>query len=298
VKTLHILNLGAGVQSTALYLMSHRQDEPEHVPRFDFAVFADTQEEPRAVYDHLAWLQSLGGPPILVRTFGKLGDDLIRGHHDVVRKETAKYRPGQVVAQSYNVPAFLKGDDGGVGLVRRKCTEAYKVNVIHRTIRRDILGLEPGRPVPGDVQVFQYFGLSFDEPSRIVKTQAIARGKGWFDARFPLFDLEMTRGDCLAYLREAAPARHVPRSACVFCPYHNDEEWRRLRDTDPEGWARACEIDDAIRSPDAACANDLRGVQYLHRSCRPLREAPIDTPETRGEQNTLFDLECEGMCGV
>lgn len=53
----HILNLGAGVQSTTLYLMSmHGQ-----LPRFDIAIFADTGEEPQAVYTHLDWLKQLGG---------------------------------------------------------------------------------------------------------------------------------------------------------------------------------------------------------------------------------------------
>jgi hypothetical protein len=61
MKSMNILNLGAGVQSTALYLMSMRQDEPDLVPLFDFAIFADTQEEPRAVYDHIKWLKGLGG---------------------------------------------------------------------------------------------------------------------------------------------------------------------------------------------------------------------------------------------
>ena len=37
--TSNILNLGAGVQSTALYLMSIDGE----VPKFDYAIFADTQ---------------------------------------------------------------------------------------------------------------------------------------------------------------------------------------------------------------------------------------------------------------
>ncbi len=49
----HILNLGAGVQSTALYLMFCRGDIE---PTIDYAIFADTGEEPQAVYAHLEWL--------------------------------------------------------------------------------------------------------------------------------------------------------------------------------------------------------------------------------------------------
>lgn len=293
----HILNLGAGVQSTALYLMSVRQDEPELVPRFDAAIFADTQEEPKGVYDHLAWLQSLGGPPILVRSYGKLGDDLIKGHHQVTRSVDAKYRPGQVVGQVYHIPAFLKMPDGRVSIVRRKCTESYKINVINRTIREEIVGLNRGARFPKGVSIVQYFGLSYDEPSRVAKTQAKARG-GWFSPRFPLFELEMVRSDCLDYLSPIVP-HQTPRSACSFCPYHSNAEWRRIRDQEPEEWSRACEIDSLIRSEGAACRSDLIGVQFLHRSCVPLAEAPIDIPESRSEQSIFgFEAECLGMCGV
>jgi hypothetical protein len=73
---MNVLNLGAGVQSTAVYLLA-----VEGRIKIDHAIFADTGEEPAAVYDHLRWLQSLNGPPILVRTAGKLGDDLIHGRN-------------------------------------------------------------------------------------------------------------------------------------------------------------------------------------------------------------------------
>ena len=46
--------------------------------KLDYAIFADTQEEPESVYSHLEWLKSLGGPPILTDTAGKPGDDPLR----------------------------------------------------------------------------------------------------------------------------------------------------------------------------------------------------------------------------
>ncbi len=52
---LRVLSLGAGVQSTTLALMAAHG---EVGPMPDCAVFADTGWEPRAVYDHLAWLMS------------------------------------------------------------------------------------------------------------------------------------------------------------------------------------------------------------------------------------------------
>lgn len=56
-KQFHILNLGAGVQSTALYLMFMRG---ELTPQIDAAIFADTQDEPKAVYRHLGGRVSRG----------------------------------------------------------------------------------------------------------------------------------------------------------------------------------------------------------------------------------------------
>jgi hypothetical protein len=46
----HILNLGAGIQSTTLYLMD-MDGELEY--NFDYAIFADTGDEPHEVYKHL-----------------------------------------------------------------------------------------------------------------------------------------------------------------------------------------------------------------------------------------------------
>ena len=49
---LKVLSLDAGVQSTALLLMSVKGE----IERLDWAIFADTGWEPAAVYAHLAWL--------------------------------------------------------------------------------------------------------------------------------------------------------------------------------------------------------------------------------------------------
>lgn len=286
VKTYHILNLGAGVQSTALYLMSMRQDEPEHVPVFDYAIFADTQEEPRAVYEHLDWLASLGGPPILFVTAGKLGDDVI-----AARNTTGQ--PFQCL------PAFVCGPDAPTGgMRRRQCTKEYKIEPVEMAIRRDLLDVAPGRRVPSDARVTQYIGMSFDEPRRVIKVKQRFQALRWSEPRFPLFDLLMSRRACELYLEDKVP-HPVPKSACVFCPFRDNESWRWLRDHDPEGWERACQVDEGMRANDTGGSRGLDLKSYLHRSCVPLREAPIDTPESRGEQYLFgFAQECEGMCGV
>jgi hypothetical protein len=81
----HILNLGAGVQSTALYLLSM----DGQVPKFDAAIFADTKAEPGAVYKHLKWLQSLNGPRIYVRSKGSLAKHLRDGVNSTGQRHSA-----------------------------------------------------------------------------------------------------------------------------------------------------------------------------------------------------------------
>lgn len=287
MPTIHVLNLGAGVQSTALYLMSVLGDDPEFVPAFDCAIFADTQEEPEAVYRHLAWLRSLGGPKIHVATAGKLGDDLKAG------RNMSGGRFASIPAYTMTPGAAREGQ------IRRQCTSEYKIEVIERVIRRQVLGLAPRMHIPRGTHVVQSMGLSFDEPGRIVRVRGRFQSLHWAEPRFPLFDLEMTRQGCLEYLARVAPGRKVARSACVFCPYRSNAEFRLLRDTDPEGWERACVVDESLRAEGAVVNRNLDAKLYIHRSCKPLRLAPIDTPESREEQYTFgFAAECDGMCGV
>ena len=49
---INVLSLGAGVQSSTMALMAAMG---EITPMPDCAIFADTQAEPKSVYDYLDW---------------------------------------------------------------------------------------------------------------------------------------------------------------------------------------------------------------------------------------------------
>ncbi len=309
MKTFHILNLGAGVQSTALYLMSSRGDEPEFVPRFDFAIFADTQDEPGEVYRHLEWLRSLGGPPIITGTVGRLGDDLVSGMNSTGKRFAS-------------IPAYTRADgDAKEGQTKRQCTAEYKVAVVENLIRRQVLNLGFRGHIPKDVLVHQYLGLSYDEPGRVARVRQRFAGTvnptpflpiddfgdrpprnerspvRWAVPHFPLFEMEWTRSDCVAYL--ASLGVEAPRSACVFCPYRSNAEWRHLRQTDPANWDRAVAVDEALRRPGVVVNRGMNKPLYVHRSCVPLAVAPIDQPESAADVYFFgSSQECEGMCGL
>jgi len=278
----HFLNLGAGVQSTALYLMAIDGE----VPAIDAAIFADTQEEPDDVYSHLSWLESLGGPPILRITAGRLGDALEAGAD---AKGNRRTDGGHYI----QIPVYTKMLDGTTSLTRRQCTADYKVKPIESMIRERVGG-QPGRPIPKNVTVTQYMGLSFDEPKRVirVKQRFMEKPANW-KVDFPLWDLEMTRADCVAYLKGRVP-HSVPRSACTFCPFKRNDEWRHLRDTDSKGWERAVYIDTVCRT-----GTGLDAARYVHRDCVPLDQVDLREADQKSGQMHLrgFVDECEGYCG-
>lgn len=283
MKHYRVLNLGAGVQSTAIFLMLADGE----LPAVDFAVFADVGDEPEFVYDHLRYLIGLNVMPVHICSQGRLGDDLICGQNS---------SGGRFVS----IPAHLSADDNGqaTAIGRRQCTAEYKIKPIEKKIR-ELVGATPGRPLPQGVTVTQVFGLSFDEPRRVdrVRTQFASR-KQWA-AEFPLFNDFVTRADCVRYLEKRLPDRQVPRSACVFCPYKSDDEWLLLRQTDPAGWQRAVEIDRAIRDKTSVCAQGMQSSQYLHRSCTPLELVQLNPSAPDRQKKMIWsDMDCEGMCGV
>jgi hypothetical protein len=117
----------------------------------------------------------------------------------------------------------------------------------------------------------------------------------WAECVWPLVDMRMTRHDCKRWM-ESMGYPEPPRSSCAYCPFHNDNEWRRLRDSEPKAF------DDAVQFEiDAQAAllkaGRMRSVPFLHKSCKPLSEVDFSTDTENGQLN-LFQNECLGMCGV
>jgi hypothetical protein len=285
-QEIHVLSLGAGVQSTTVYLLAL-----EGRIHLDAAIFADTQDEPESVYRHLSWLMSRGGHrvPILIRTVGRLGDDIIHGRDSNGGKFYAAAIP------AYSTP-YATGTATGKG--HRQCTREYKIRVIEQAIRRDVLGLRPRQRVPRDVRVHQYIGISLDEARRAVSIRKrFGTGERRGFPEFPLLDLGWTRGDCERFNAERVP-HPVTRSACVFCPLKNDAEWLRLKEGDAAGWARAVAVDEALRQGRPAMHRQSgRQTLYLHASARPLVQVAFKDRRLQGEFPG-FSRECEGVCGV
>jgi hypothetical protein len=283
-KEYHILNLGAGIQSTTLYLMAVR-DSPLKL-HFDAAIFADTQWEPKEVYRHLKWLQSLGGPQIIVRSAGSLGQHLIRGTNSTNQRFAS-------------IPAFTT-DGEKIGRTKRQCSKEYKIQVIGQALRQDFLGLKPGQHVGSNTHVTSYVGISFDEAGRAMRMQKNAPEPKYITRKFPLIDWFMTRENCKTWLARYGNVPHeVPRSACVFCPFHSDAEWLKIK-ANKSDWARAVEIDTALRTTGSVANRNITQTMYLHKSCKPLVqiEFKVSVDPRAAQSNMHFAPECLGVCGV
>jgi hypothetical protein len=59
---------------------------------------------------------------------------------------------------------------------------------------------------------------------------------------------------------------------------HDDRLWREIKRGRPDEWAEAVALDRAIRRLPM-----VQGECYLHRSCAPLDEVDLRTPEDHGQ---------------
>lgn len=261
------LSLGAGVQSTTLALMGSRGD----LERPDFAIFADTGKEPRRIYEHLDWLDSvLTYPLVRVRRPGL-------SLHEMAIEVAAGRMPYQGAALP---PWFTKNPDG---MLRKQCSKEFKVRPVEHWLR-DQLGVAPGKRGPAEPVVELWIGISRDEIDRMGRSE-----RKWIHHRHPLIEMGMTRLDCRRWLSERQ--YRASKSSCIFCPYRDMPAWRAMKANDPEDFEDACQIDEAIR----AGFPGMVGEAYVHRQLVPLRD--IDTSDAQMELELSDEAyECEGHC--
>jgi len=270
--TRRYLSLGLGVQSTTMLLMA---DEGAFGPKPDVAFFADTQDEPDAVYAHLRRLQGSNSLtiPIKTMTAGRLRDHVTRSLNTTGGRFAS-------------APFYVRSPDGAdVGKNRRQCTREFKLEPLWAAIRAD-LGIAPGKRVPRGVVVETWVGITTDEVHR-----ASASKHRWEHKRHPLIEAAMSRGDCIEWLRR----REIPvpvKSRCIFCPFTSNEEWRRIKADDPEQWDDAVVVDAAIRRGGAECAVNNLCIGPACRSPKPTCARPI-CARGRSVRNAKECAECE-----
>ena len=248
------ISLGWGVQSFTLAAMSALGDlEP-----VDVAIHADTTHETSGTYAFAErwtpWLEERGVRVVTVR--------------DAAQAAT-------VTEFKTDIPAFTDTPGGSGGMLRRQCTGRWKIGPMRKWLQSN----RDGKPVE------QWLGISLDEFQRMKDSDV-----KYIAHRWPLIEQRMTRWDCQRYL-ETHGLEVPPKSACVFCPFHNMAAWREMKATGGADWQKAVEVDEAIRK--VRPPYDL----FLHPARIPLVDVDLRSEQDKG-QLSLWDAECSGICGV
>lgn len=275
-KHWNVISLGAGVQSSTMALMASRGELLDI--KVDFAVFADTQDESKKVYQWLDWLEKQLTFPVYRVTKGRLSD---RSLEMRVTKDGRKF-------SKTDIPFYTLGADGKKGIIPfRSCTSDYKIKPILKCLR-DKCDIKRGQKV---ATVTSLIGISYDEMQRMKDSR-----DPWVVNRWPLVELKMRRHDCIEWMRKNGYPE-PPRSSCVYCPFHSSKEWRRLQTEEPDEFAKAVKFEKDLQIAKANSEN-FSSTPFLHNSCKPLDTIDFRSDVERGQQVFDFGDECEGMCGV
>jgi hypothetical protein len=253
-----ILSLGWGVQSFTLAAMvAMGEIEP-----IDYAIHADTTHEASWTYDFankwMPWLEERGIKIITVNPSGYLLNPL-------------DYKS----TNSILIPMFTDTLTAKGGRLRRQCTDKWKISPIRRWIQSH----------RKSEQVKLWIGISWDEALRMRQSDV-----SYITNQWPLIENRVTRQDCVEWLR--GHGLEVPnKSSCIFCPFHDNKTWRKIKMSGNGDWEKAVAMDYALR--EAKPPYKL----YLHSSRKPLDKIDYRSEIDRG-QLSLWDEECTGLCGV
>lgn len=237
---------GGGTQSIAIALLV----ASGRLPKPDIIVFADTGMEASETFEYTKKYVS----PLLAT----LGLEI-----EIVGQEWAKVgmysRKGELLP-----PAFTEH-----GKLPTFCSKEWKARVIQRYLRH--IGVE---------ECVTWLGMSTDEVERLKPSDV-----KWQTIEWPLcFLVPMNRAECRQLILNYGWTE-PPKSSCWMCPNRRNDQWQRLKMFYPGDFARAVEIDKAIRQ------EDTKGGVWLHEDRKPLDEIDFTKPD----QPALFGCE-SGFC--
>ena len=237
---------GGGVQSSAIAaLICQGKLNP------DLSIIVDTERECSTTWEYLnKWVQPA----------------LEKAGHTLHRVKKSEYATVDLYAKKNQdlplIPAYTRAS-GELGKLPTYCSVEWKVRVIQRWATAQ-----------GVKKATNWMGITIDELRRV----RVVEGK--WQNRYPLIELRMTRGDCIALVKDMGWPE-PPKSTCWMCPNKLPSHWEEMRGT-PD-WDKAVQFENEIQAKDP----DL----YLHRQGVNLQDIEEDTDQ--------YDMFCDsGMCFV
>jgi hypothetical protein len=247
-----VFSYGGGRQTVAICVLI----KLGVLPKPDVVVMADTSRENPSTWEYL----EKHTRPMLA----EMGLEIHIAGHDLATVDIYSGN-GDLLLPVYTKDGKLPGF----------CSNEWKKRVVDRYLKKN-LGISSGT---------KWLGYGLEERRRWMKQHNTVEGK--WKTVCPLVDLMIDTHTCLEIIKKnGLPEPH--HSACWMCPHKSNAEWKLIRDSYPDKWQDAVELDKEVRE------NDDRGGVYLHRSGVPLDEANLDEAESPEivRQCTL------GMCFV
>lgn len=260
------LSFGGGVQSTALLVLAARNEI-----NFSLAAFANVgadSENPET----LTYIAEHSRPYAAAHgiEFVEVQKHRRTGEPDTIIQWLAR------TERSIGIP--MRMANGAPG--NRSCTEQFKVHVI----RKELKARGANATNPATVAL----GISTDEWQRMRSDS----GDPAIRNAYPLFDLGISRADCLTIIADAGLPL-PPKSSCWFCPYKRLPDWRKMRRVDPALFAAAEALEQRINERRAKLGKD---PVYLSSRAVPL----ADAVGTHDQLDLFEDATCDiaGYCHV
>ncbi len=276
-KHWNVISLGAGVQSSTMALMASRGELLGI--EVDFAIFADTQDESKKVYEWLDWLEKQLRFPVYRVTNGKLSEKAL---------EMRVTEDGRIFPK-VSIPFHVLTADGKRSMVtHRNCTSDFKIKPILKELRSRC-GVKRGQKT---ATVTSLIGISYDEMQRMKNSR-----DAWVLNRWPLVEMKMRRQNCIDWMQKNGYPQ-PPKSACVYCPFKSADLFRQMQIEDPESFSKAVLMEKETNRLRTSGSDVRRNEYFVYRSCKPLDQIDFRSDVERGQGLLDFGDECDGMCGV
>lgn len=261
-----ILSCGAGMQSTALALMSCANkllqenranqfnfERADKVPIYDAILFCDLGLEPQWVYEQVRFIQyacEWAGIPFYVLK-SNLYDDYIEN-----------FGKSRVVS----IPFWSVDENGKKGKMMRNCTLDYKINIMQKFVRQNLLGYAKGqRTKPQDIKAHEmHLGFSKEEERRCKENP-----HKMFVNKFPLCEMNFVRADSYAYIKDVW-GLEAKASACCFCPFHTNYFFEYIKENHLSEYEKTVSFDQILEKQQPN--TKIRSKLYISKSRKRIKD--------------------------
>lgn len=249
------------MQSTALALMAcekvRNPDKFPLVPIYDLIAFCDLGKEPPWVLDQVEFIRK------------SCEDSGIR--FEVIKSPLyTDYLENFGKKRVVSIPFWTIGPDGKKGKMMRNCTMDYKIGLIQKYVRWELLGYKKGqRTKPEDIKAHEmHIGFSAEEKRRCSENP-----HKMFVNHFPLVEMGLERKDNYAYIRDVW-GLETKASACTFCPFHRNYFFQVLKNEESSEYRDLVEFDEMLEreQPNTKIHSKL----YISRSRKRIADLKPD----------------------